>query len=88
MNALPTDVLNGQQLREQLERLAVEAGIQQWDLGASCSTDLSVQVDRGEPKQMKGAERRAVTVRVWNDQGLVGITSTSDLSEEIGRAHV
>lgn len=76
-----TVVLDGDRLRAQLESLAARAGIRQWDLGASCSTDLSVQVDRGEPKQMKGAERRAVTVRVWNDQGLVGITSTSDLTE-------
>ncbi|MEB3243597.1 MAG: TldD/PmbA family protein [Cyanobacteriota bacterium] len=74
-------VLDGEALRGQLDRLAAQAGVRQWDLGASCSTDTSVQVDRGEPKQMKGAERRAVTVRVWNDQGLVGITSTSDLSE-------
>ena len=43
------DVLNGEQLRAELERLAAGAGIHQWDLGASCSTDLSVQVDRGEP---------------------------------------
>ncbi|MFM7264428.1 MAG: TldD/PmbA family protein, partial [Cyanobium sp.] len=53
-----------------------------WDLGAACSTDISVQVDRGEPKQMKGAQRSSITVRVWNDAGLVGITSTSDLSDE------
>jgi PmbA protein len=29
---------------------------------------------------MKGAQRSAITVRVWNGDGLVGITSTSDLS--------
>lgn len=80
MEATPA-VLDGDRLRAQLEPMAARAGIQQWDVGAFCSTDLSVQVDRGEPKQMKGAERRAVTVRVWNGQGLVGITSTSDLSE-------
>ncbi|MFN9630566.1 MAG: TldD/PmbA family protein [Cyanobacteriota bacterium] len=81
MNQELASVLDGEALGARLAQLAAAAGIQQWDLGASCSTDLSVQVDRGEPKQMKGAERRAVTVRVWNDQGLVGITSTSDLSE-------
>ena len=73
--------LNADQLRGDLERLAREHGISQWDLGASCSTDTSVQVDRGEAKQMKGAQRSAITVRVWNSDGLVGITSTSDLSE-------
>ncbi|MFN6337864.1 MAG: TldD/PmbA family protein [Cyanobacteriota bacterium] len=80
-DATPT-ALNGEQLSAQLQRLAAQAGLRQWDLGASRGTDTSVQVDRGEPKQMKGAERRAVTVRVWNERGLVGITSTSDLSEE------
>lgn len=74
------DGLNAEHLRSQLERLANQHGIGQWDLGASCSTDTSVQVDRGEAKQMKGAQRSAITVRVWNADGLVGITSTSDLS--------
>lgn len=72
--------LNAEQLRGQLEQLAAHHAIQQWDLGASCSTDTSVQVDRGEAKQMKGAQRSAITVRVWNGDGLVGVTSTSDLS--------
>ncbi|MBM5815104.1 MAG: TldD/PmbA family protein [Cyanobacteria bacterium K_Offshore_surface_m2_239] len=82
MTADTPAILDGERLRAQLEPLARRVGVRQWDLGASCSTDLSVQVDRGEPKQMKGAERRAITVRVWNEEGLVGITSTSDLSEE------
>ena len=73
--------LSAEQLRHSLERIAAANGIQRWDLGAACSTDISVQVDRGEPKQMKGAQRSSITVRVWNEQGLVGVTSTSDLSE-------
>jgi len=74
--------LVAEQLRSRLETLARREGVSRWDLGAACSTDTSVQVDRGEPKQMKGAQRSAITVRVWNDDGLVGITSTSDLSDE------
>ncbi|MEB3200233.1 MAG: TldD/PmbA family protein [Synechococcaceae cyanobacterium] len=74
--------LDAAALRDQLEQLARQAGIRQWDLGASCSTDTSVQVDRGEAKQMKGAQRQAITIRVWNGAGLVGITSTSDLSPQ------
>jgi PmbA protein len=74
--------LSAAELRSQLGQVAARQGIRQWDLGASCSTDTSVQVDRGEAKQMKGAQRSAITVRVWNDDGLVGITSTSDLSPE------
>jgi PmbA protein len=74
--------LNAEALRQSLEQLARRHGIQQWDLGASCSDDTSVQVDRGEAKQMKAAQRSAITVRAWNADGLVGITSTSDLSAE------
>jgi PmbA protein len=82
-NGAPTSAgLQAEQLRSKLERLATNAGIRQWDLGAACSTDTSVQVDRGEAKQMKGAQRSSITVRVWNDAGLVGITSTSDLSDD------
>lgn len=77
---LPPTSLNAVQLSQELERLARQAGIERWDLGAACSTDLSVQVDRGRPKQMKGAQRSAITIRVWNGDGLVGVTSTSDLS--------
>ena len=73
--------LNVQALQDQLNTLAKREGISQWDLGASRSSSASVQVDRGEPKQLKASQRSSITVRVWNQQGLVGITSTSDLSE-------
>jgi len=76
-----TSGLNAEHLRQRLEQLAGAAGIHQWDLGAACSTDTSVQVDRGEAKQLKGAQRSSITVRVWNGDGLVGVTSTSDLSD-------
>ena len=80
-NASNSNGLNAEQLRNSLASIAASNGIRRWDLGAACSTDISVQVDRGEPKQMKGAQRSSITVRVWNDDGLVGVTSTSDLSE-------
>ena len=73
--------LNATVLRDRLHDLATREGIQQWDLGAACSDDCSVQVDRGEAKQLKAAQRSSITVRVWNSDGLVGITSTTDLSE-------
>lgn len=73
--------LNVSALRDRLHHLASREGISQWDLGASRSNSASVQVDRGEAKQLKASQRSSITVRVWNQQGLVGITSTSDLSE-------
>ena len=76
-----TNGLNASALRDRLQQLARREGIHQWDLGAACSDDCSVQVDRGEAKQLKAAQRSSITVRVWNGDGLVGITSTTDLSE-------
>ena len=60
-------------LRDQLHDLAKRQGIQRWDLGASRSFNASVQVDRGEAKQMKASQRSSITVRAWNKAGLVGI---------------
>ena len=56
--------------------------IKKWDFGASFSNDFSVQVDKGEPKQLKASQKQIMTLRVWNSQNLVGITTTSDLSED------
>ena len=77
----PTNGLNAFALRDSLQKLATREGIRSWDLGAACSDDCSVQVDRGEAKQLKASQRSSITVRVWNNDGLVGITSTTDLSE-------
>ena len=73
--------LNATDLRDRLQSLASREGIRRWDLGAACSDDCSVQVDRGEAKQLKASQRSSITVRVWNNDGLVGITSTTDLSD-------
>ena len=39
--------LSAEQLRSSLSSIAAANGIRRWDLGAACSTDISVQVDRG-----------------------------------------
>ncbi len=77
----PRNPINTQRIVDTLNNLAKYESIKQWDLGASSSKDISVQVDKGKPKQLKGSQRSSITIRVWNKQGLVGITSTSDLSE-------
>ena len=78
---MTTNTLDASNLRDRVQALATGAGIRHWDLGAACSDDCSVQVDRGEAKQMKAAQRSSITVRVWNSDGLVGITSTTDLTD-------
>ena len=78
---MTNNTLDAGKLRDRVQTLATSAGIRQWDLGAACSDDCSVQVDRGEAKQLKAAQRSSITVRVWNSDGLVGITSTTDLTD-------
>tara|TARA_B100000945_G_scaffold126837_1_gene101026 strand:- start:1697 stop:3082 length:1386 start_codon:yes stop_codon:yes gene_type:complete len=64
-----------------LEKYSKELNILKWDVGASSSKDISVQVQQGNSKQLKGSQRNSLTLRVWNNNK-VGITSTSDLTNE------
>ena len=45
--------LKASDLRDRLQTLASREGIRRWDLGAACSDDCSVQVDRGEAKHSR-----------------------------------
>ena len=65
-----------------LEKYSHESEITKWDIGASSSREVSVQVQQGNAKQLKGSQRSSMTLRVWNKNNQVGITSTSDLSSE------
>ncbi len=69
-------------LNNLLDKYINEFIIKKWDLGASLSSDTSVQVQRGNAKQLKGSQRNSMTLRVWNINNQVGITSTSDLTSE------
>jgi len=73
--------INSKSLFDKLNEFAKTESVKQWDLGASTSKDQSVQVEQGEAKQLKGSQRTNLTIRVWNKQGLVGTTSTSDFSD-------
>ena len=65
-----------------LKKYSEESSINKWDMGASSSRDISVQVQQGNAKQLKGSQRNSMTLRVWNKNNQVGITSTSDLTSE------
>ena len=69
-------------LNNLLEKYSEESSINKWDMGASSSRDISVQVQQGNAKQLKGSQRNSMTLRVWNKNNQVGITSTSDLTNE------
>ncbi len=77
-----TDDLNPNLLNQLLDKYSKQSKIIKWDIGASHSKDMSVQVQKGEAKQLKGAQRKSMTLRVWNNKNKVGITSTSDLTNQ------
>lgn len=61
------------------ESLARQMGIKKYDIYGSSTDENSAQVDHGEPKQVKASNRSSVIVRVWNDEGTIGVTSTTDV---------
>jgi PmbA protein len=67
-----------QDLASQTRDIAQKLGIEKYDIYGSSVDETSVQVDRGEPKQVKASNRSSVTVRVWNAEQTIGVTSTTD----------
>ncbi len=61
---------------------ANKLGIKKFDIYGSAIDETSVQVDQGEPKQVKASNRSGVTVRVWNENNTIGITSTTDVDPQ------
>lgn len=60
---------------------AKSLGIEKFDIYGATLEETSVQVDKGDPKQVKASNRASVTVRVWAPSGQVGITSTTDIDD-------
>ena len=58
-------------LREELNKLSKEINISKWDLGATIGSEISVQIDKGEPRQIKAAQKSSITIRVWNKDNTV-----------------
>ncbi len=78
--SINNSLINKNKLRDSLLSLSNELNVQKWDLGASIGKDVSVQIDKGQPKQLKASQKSSITIRAWNNNK-VGITSTSDLSK-------
>ena len=73
--------LNIQTVSDSARTIANKLGISKFDLSGSTIDETSVQVDKGEPKQVKASNRSGITVRVWNNENTVGITSTTDVDD-------
>ncbi len=74
--------MNALDITTKIKKAANLLNINKWDYGASFSNDYSVQVDKGTTKQLKASQKQVITLRVWNKENLVGITTTSDISEK------
>ena len=72
--------MDSKEITNQISKAADFLNVKKWDYGASFSNDYSVQVDKGEAKQLKASQKQILTLRVWNESNLVGITTTSDIS--------
>lgn len=70
---------NIQEISSYAKENAARLGIKKFDIYGSTVDDTSVQVDQGEPKQVKASNRSGVTVRVWNEENTMGVTSTTDV---------
>jgi PmbA protein len=68
-----------QEIAAYAQESAQKQGIHKYDVYGSTVDETSVQVDQGEPKQVKASQRASVIVRVWNADGLVGVTTTTDV---------
>ena len=67
--------MNSREITTQISEAAHSLYLKKWDYGASFSNDYSVQVDKGEAKQLKASQKQILTIRVWNQSNLVGITT-------------
>ena len=61
---------------------ANKLGIEKFDIYGAVTDQTSVQVDQGEPEKVKASNLSGVTVRVWNDDKTMGVTSTSDVNPQ------
>ena len=68
--------MNSREITTQISKTADFLNLKKWDYGASFSNDYSVQVEKGEAKQLKASQKQILTIRVWNQSNLVGITTT------------
>lgn len=67
------------EIAEQTRAIAHRLGIDKFDISGSAVDEVSVQVDQGEPDQVKASNRSAIMVRVWNKDHTVGVATTTDL---------
>lgn len=73
-------MMNVKNLQESCEQAANKVGVKKYDFFASQVEESVVKVQGGKPSSMSESQRTSGIVRVWDDRGAVGVTSTSDVT--------
>ena len=74
-----SSALSVEKLVSDAKETASKLEIKKFDIYGAIVDETSAEVDSGEPKQVSASNRASITVRVWNDQGTVGVTSTTNI---------
>ena len=57
--------MNSREITSQISKAADFLNLKKWDYGASFSNDYSVQVDKGEAKQLKASQKQILTCLLY-----------------------
>ena len=74
-----SSALSVEKLVSNAKETASKLKINKFDIYGAIVDETSAEVDFGAPKQVSASNRASITVRVWNDQGTVGVTSTTNI---------
>ena len=74
-----TSAIIVQKLVSDAKETATKLGIKKFDIYGAVVDETSAEVDSGAPKQVSASNRASITIRVWNDDGTLGITSTTNI---------
>ena len=72
-------MLSVEKLVSDAKETATKLSIKKFDIYGAIVDETSAEVDSGAPKQVSASNRASITVRVWNDEGTVGVTSTTNI---------
>ncbi|MFN5838342.1 MAG: PmbA/TldA family metallopeptidase, partial [Pseudanabaena sp.] len=74
-----SSALSVEKIVSDAKETASKLGIKKFDIYGAIVDETSAEVDSGAPKQVSASNRASITVRVWNDEGTVGVTSTTNI---------
>ncbi|MFM7603281.1 MAG: TldD/PmbA family protein [Pseudanabaena sp.] len=74
-----SSAISVEKLVSDAKETASKLKIDKFDIYGAIVDETSAEVDSGAPKQVSASNRASITVRVWNEQGTLGVTSTTNI---------